>query len=205
MFLPFYGMLSAFFLLLVQSPLAAQTLEDPVTKVTFPLQIVIQKGENSYTLQATGMATKTRFYNKEYTVVHYMQEPPINDAQMLMHDITSDDKTKQLTIHWVRSASAQQIQDSFLEAFHTELQPRDYVPIENEINQFISLFNQPAHLDDEYVIRWLRGGIIEVKINGRERGIFRNIAFAKALWGLWFGPDSMVDSKKLTSLVLKNK
>ena len=69
-----------------------------------------------------------------------------------------------------------------------------------KLTHFIGFFNQDVQKGDEQILRWIPGGYVEVLINGKAAGNITNHDFAKALWSIWFGQNSVVDRNSLVSM-----
>lgn len=57
--------------------------------------------------------------------------------------------------------------------------------------------------NQQYVLRWLPGGTILSTIQGEEKPAITNDTFARILWPIWLGPDSVVDRDDLVARIAK--
>ena len=112
-----------------------------------------------------------------------------------------DDKAHQLTMKWVYPAPLDKVKDGYVESFKNVLADQEYTKVQNEIDQFIGFYKQDIQKGDEHILRWLPGGNVDVIFNGNKVGSIKNLDFAKALWGIWFGPSPAVNKDNLTSLM----
>lgn len=190
------------FTCLFASGLNAQenTVVDRSTRESFPSEVSFEANGKQYDLQATGVATRKKMIVKVYSVAHYLQKgiSKSNYADKLQ-SIMSDDTAKQLSIKWLRDIGADKVQGGFEESFHKVLQGQGYAHLKGEINNFLQFFNQGVRKGDESVIRWLPGGYVEVLLNGTKVGSLTSADFAKALWSIWFGQNSVVNRNDLIS------
>lgn len=177
-------------------------VRESTTGVDFPSEVSFEYKGKSFKLQITGEATRKKFFVSVYNVAHYLQEGAVMSfGANKIQTILNEDTAKQLTFKWVRTVEAAKVKEGYDESFKKTLSPHEYAQLQNEISQFLSYFNQEVKKGDEHVLRWLPGGNIEVIIKGNTVGTISNPSFAKALWSIWFGDKSVVDSEKLVSLL----
>lgn len=179
---------------------AQNDVSDESTGVAFPSEVSFDHAGKEFHLQLTGVATRRKLIIKVYSVAHYLQADAAKNKSDILQAIMQDDNAKQLTIKWVRSATVDQVQNGYQESFQKAVSASEYDQLKNDINKFTSLFTQAAQKGDEYILRWLPGGYVEVLINGKEAGSITNKEFAKGLWSIWFGSDSVVNRDRLISL-----
>lgn len=172
----------------------AEDIRDSSTGPTFPKEVSFTQNGKEYQLQATGVATRKKFIVKVYTVAHYMQ--PGTKEQILQ-----DGLAKQLSIKWVHEAPAAKIVEGYRESFKNVFSDSEAAQLRNEIDSYIQLFRQDLRKGDEQTLRWLPGGNLEVLLNGKSVGHITSVPFVKGLWSIWFGPKSVVDRNKMTSLM----
>jgi hypothetical protein len=178
---------------------AQETLMDTSTQAAFPRDVSFESQGKQYQLQATGVATRKKLVFKVYSVAHYLQKGADKPKGDKIQEIMSDDNAKQLTLKWMRDVDPEKVQEGFQESFHKAFSGQESAQLKNEINHFVQFFNQGAHKGDEFVLRWLPGGYIEVLINDHKIGSISNKEFAQRLWSLWFGDHSVVNRDDLIS------
>ncbi len=176
---------------------AQTTVVDSSTGESFPREISFDHEGKSYQLQATGVATRKKFFVKVYSVAHYLQAGAAKGGADILSVIMQDNNAKQLTIKWVRNVEAAKVQDGFRESLSASEQANQ----QGDINKFVQWFSRDVQKGDEHVLRWLPGGYVEVLLNGTKVGSLTNPAFAKGLWSIWFGENSVVDRNSLISLI----
>lgn len=177
------------------------TVQDESTGITFPSEVSFQAGGKDYRLKATGVATREKFFVKVYSVAHYMQNPAEIAGNDKFQAIVNSDQAKQLTMKWNRAVPADKIQEGFHDSFAKELSDADQAKLKPQIDAFVAFFSSEAKKGEEYNIRSLPGGTIEVLIGGKSVGKITNADFAKAVWGIWFGENKVVKRDRLVSLM----
>jgi len=185
--------------LMSASAFAAEEVRDLSTGAVFPPTVTFEDNGKTYNLQATGVSTRKKFFVKVYSIASYLQEGAHKNGGDIIREILQDDNAKQLTLKWVRNAPVDKVKEGYVESFR-EVLGSDYPKMQGQVDQFIQLFNNEIKKDDEHVLRWMPGGLIEVFINGHQVGSFTNKDFAKALWSIWFGQKSVVNRDALVSL-----
>ncbi len=195
----FFKLFTLFFCFLSLCLYAEGEIRDNSTGVAFPKQISFEHDGKQFNLNATGVATRKKFFVKVYSVASYLQNVAEQAGSDKFQAFMQDDNAKQLTIIWVHDASAPQIQNGYRESFSKVLSESQYNQLQNEIEKFLRFFNRDAQKGNEHMLRWLPGGYVEVLINGKKVGSMTNPAFAQALWSIWFGPGSVVDRNNLVS------
>ncbi|MGA8164776.1 MAG: chalcone isomerase family protein [Waddliaceae bacterium] len=177
---------------------ANEMIEDKTTGKTFPVNVTFTYEGNGYDLKATGAATRKKLFIKIYSIAHYMQDPSALKEGNIYDDIINSDKAKQLTAKWVRSVDQERFKKGYLASFKKAVPPQLLTQLRPTFDQFLTFFGEVSK-NDTQVIRSLPGGVVIVEINGVETGRIQNEEFAKALWSIWFGPNSIVNRKDLVS------
>lgn len=176
-------------------------IRDSSSGTSFPRDISFDDNGKTIHLQATGMAVRKKFFVKVYSMAHYLQDGASVRQGNVLQEIMNDNRAKQITMKWLHEASAEKQKEGYMETFRKVLTENEFDQLQSDINQFISYFNQDAKKGDEYIIRWLPGGKIELMMNGKRVGSLKDKNFAKALWSIWFGDKSVVNRDNLISLV----
>jgi hypothetical protein len=190
----------ALILSLFGSSHAANDITDKTTGISFPEHVTFIFNDKEYQLQATGVATRKKLVIKVYSIAHYLQEG-VTDGEDKFGTILNDNFAKQLTMKWVRDVPANKIQETYQESLKNVLGDSSSGALQEDISKFISFFGQDAKKGEEYILRWIPGGNIEVVIKGNPVGTISNVEFAKGVWSIWFGPLSVVDKSHLISLM----
>ncbi len=180
---------------------AEDTIVDQGTGQVFPREISFDAAGQTYHLQATGVATRKKFFAKVYSIASYIQDPADLQGDKFKA-ILADNKAKQLTIKWVRDVDAKKVEDAYHEGFKKALSPQEFDQLRPQIEQFLGYFKPNVHKGDEYILRWLPGGHVQVILDGEPTGEIENEEFARGLWAIWFGEKSVIpDRTALISLI----
>lgn len=185
-------------LTLAVSLYASADISDKATGQSFPSQVQFQHDGKDYNLDATGVATRKKFFVKVYSVASYLQGNA--DKSDVLLKILQDDNAKQLTLKFVHEAPVDKVQEGYRESFKNALTADQYKQMQKDIDTYVAFFNKDVQVGDEHILRWLPGGYVEVIINGNKAGTITNPEFAKGLWSIWFGPNSIVKRDDLISL-----
>lgn len=180
---------------------AENEIRDNSTGVAFPSEVNFEYNGKQYHLQATGTATRKKFFVKVYSIASYLEKGSENMNPNVLQDIMQSNKAKQLTLKWVHEAGADKVRNGYQESFHKALSDAQYNQLINPIENFIQFFNQDVQKGAEHVLRWLPDGMVQVIINGNLVGRIQNQQFAQALWSIWFGENSVVNRDQLISLM----
>ncbi len=181
--------------------IAQDTITDRSTKKSFPRSVSFEYLGKNYDLEATGVATRKKFFAKVYSVAHYMEKSDEEQRGNVFDDILNSDKAKQLTSIWVRDVGLNKVKSGYRESFQKSIGRGQIKEFDNEIDQFLSFFTSNVDTNDEHIFRWMPDGSIEVEINGEKKGEIKNERFARGLWGIWFGRSSVVNRNDLVSQI----
>jgi hypothetical protein len=127
-----------------------------------------------------------------YGIASYIEDPASVKNGDVFANIIDSKKAKQLSIIWVRDIEGKKVQDGFVESLGKVGASKQ------DIDKFVRFFGN-VHVGDSHIIRSLPDGSITVSYNGEEKGSIKNPEFAKALWSIWFGKDSVVKRDQLVS------
>lgn len=174
---------------------------DNATGLSFPRTVTFDSGGKNYKLQATGVATRKKFFVKVYSIAHYIQDATALSGNDKIAAVLNSPKAKQLTLKFDRSIDGQKVQDGYRESFSKGLSAADQSKLKSQIDTFIALFKGGVEKGDEEILRWLPDGNVEVMLKGKLVGTISGKEFARGLWEIWFGEHSVVDRDKLVSLL----
>lgn len=180
---------------------AEETFTERSSSKEFPTSIEIQNLGRTYKLQATGAAVRRKWFIKGYVIAHYMEDPVKGDQDTVLKDVFSNDKAKQLTMYWLHRLPLQLVKEGYTESLVKVLKDNELAQLQPDIDKYISFFTKDSEEGDVHKIKWLPGGHIEVIVNDKKVGGFVNPELAKAMWMMWFGPDSVVNRKALIKRV----
>jgi len=108
-----------------------------------------------------------------------------------------------LTMEFVREGGKDQIRGAYRDGFEENATKDELKGISPLVEQFLGYFTTDVKENDRFVIRWLPGGVIQAQVQGTEKPAIVNPVFARVLWSIWFGEDSIVDREDLVSRFLK--
>ena len=183
------------------SSFAEDTIVDKSTGKTFPLHVSYSLGGKEWNLTETGVSTRTKFFVKVYSVAHYLQEGGNINKSNIFTQIFNDSLAKQLTLIWVRDADSKTIRNGYLDTLKQVFSQSQLHKFQPQIDQFLGFYSDDAKVNDQHILRWAPGGILQVEINGVVKGEIINVDFAHAVWGIWLSPKSVVNRNQLVSRV----
>lgn len=183
---------------------ASETFTERSSSKEFPTTITFENLGKKYTLQATGAAVRRKWFVKGYVIAHYVENPTKGDQEVVIKDIFSNDKAKQMTMVWLHRLPLQLIREGYMETIQKVLKENEISKNKADIDKFLNFFTKDAEEGDVHYIRWLPGGNFELIINENKAGSLVNPEFSRALWLLWFGPDSVVNRKSLIKRIVQN-
>lgn len=178
-----------------------QMVTEPSTEKQFPSEVSFKQGDASYALTCTGMAVRKKAIFRVYGMVHYMQNPVKSTKEEAFAAILTDGKAKQITMEFVRDVDAPKIRETYLDSFKANAPGDQFAKIEPFVTKYVGYFTKDVKENDQFIIRWLPGGTIVAVIQGEEKPAIMDQLFAKTLWSIWFGEDSIVNRDKLVQLI----
>jgi hypothetical protein len=188
--------------LALSAGLAQETVKEPSTGKTFPTEVKFSQGGKDYALILTGVAVRKKFVFKVYGIGHYMQEPARAGKEEALKSVLADGKAKQLTMDFARTVSPTQVRDAYRDGFKENATAEELKTIQPMVDRFLAYFTSDVKENDRFTLRWLPGGTIIAIINGDEKPAITNEVFARVLWTIWFGKDSIVDREDLIERIV---
>jgi hypothetical protein len=187
--------------LLAMTSFSQEMVTEPSTEKTFPAEITLKQGGTDYTLTLTGTAVRKKMLFKVYGMAAYAQQPSKGSRDEAFKAMMTDGKAKQITMIFVRDVDAPKIRETYLDGLKNNSSKDDFKKIETVANSFVAYFTRDVKENDQFVLRWFPGGTIVAVIQGEEKPAITNELFARTLWSVWFGEDSIVDRDKLVSRI----
>ncbi len=172
---------------------------------TFPTRVAIEYNNEQRNLFLTGSTIRRKFFLKIYAMAHYLERKPgISDVsdEQIYENILEDNSTKQISMIFLRALTAKQIQNSLISGIKLNTNEEQYLQITPQLEEFIQPINGDVIENDEFIIRWLPDGTLVSIFQGEEISAIKNNGFARALWSIWFGNESVVDRKSLIKELL---
>lgn len=176
---------------------AQDMVKEPSTEKSFPSEIKITYDGQEHALKLTGLTVRKKFIIKVYGVAHYMEGPLPAGTKEAFQEILTDGKAKQLTMDFSRDVTVEQIQGAYRDGFKENATAEELKAIQPTIDKFLGYFTREVKENDQFILRWLPGGTIVPIIAGQEKPALVDKTFARILWTIWFGEDSIVDREKL--------
>jgi len=177
--------------------MSQQTVTEPSTGKTFPKEVTFKRGESSYMATLTGVAVRKKLIFKVYGMAHYMQDPIKGSKNDVFKSILTDGRAKQIDMIFVRDVDLGKIQEAYRDGFKNNSTADELRTIDQQIKTFLGFFTKDVKENDEFILRWLPGGTIVAVVQGEEKPAITDLTFAKVLWTIWFGEDSIVDREDL--------
>ncbi|MBA4311154.1 MAG: hypothetical protein C0417_00840 [Chlorobiaceae bacterium] len=196
-------LLSLVFLFIPSGIFAQQTVKESSTGKYFPSEIKIKNAEKEVTLQLTGLTVRKKIIFKVYGIAHYMQDPPtVKDEEAAFIAILQEGKAKQITMDFSRDVEAIKIKEAYLDGFNSHTSKEELQKLQPLINQFTGYFTKDVKENQQFILQWLPGGTILAVLNGETKQAITDPIFARVLWTIWFGEDSIVDRDDLVSRMI---
>jgi hypothetical protein len=174
---------------------------EPSTGKKFPATVTI--GSDQPALSLTGVAVRKKFVFKVYGMAHYAQDPPSGAATDVFKALLSDGKAKQITMEFARDVDGEKIHDAYADGFKENATGEELAKIQPLVDQFVGYFAGGVKENQQFILRWLPGGVVKATICGEEKPTITNTTFARILWTIWLGEHSIVDRDDLISRVVK--
>jgi hypothetical protein len=76
--------------------------------------------------------------------------------------------------------------------------------IQPMVDQFVGFFSKEVKENQQFIVRWLPGGIVVATVAGEEKPAIASPLFARVLWSIWLGKDSIVDRDDLVARIATN-
>jgi oligoribonuclease (3'-5' exoribonuclease) len=103
---------------------------------------------------------------------------------------------------FLRALDAKQIQKSLISGIKLNTNEEEFLQILPQVEEFMHAIDEDVKTQDEFVLRWFPVGTILSIYQGKEISTIRNDGFARTLWSIWFGKESVVDRKTLVEQLL---
>jgi len=191
-------------LFLLPTLLLSQTMvKEPSTEKSFPSTLTFKSGSSEYTLNLTGLSVRKKYFFKVYGIAHYLQDAGTVSKADAFKACLADGKAKQITMDFARDVDNKSIIDTYNESFKEMATKEELASVQSSLTQYLGYFDKEVKENQQYILRWLPGGTILATIQGEEKPAITNETFARILWSIWLGPDSVVDRDDLVALMTK--
>jgi hypothetical protein len=176
------------------------TIIEPSTEKAFPRTVTFTHDGAAYSLSATGTTVRKKLFIKVYAVVHYLEGTLQGSPEARLQEVLQDGPAKQLTLDFARDVGQTQIQDAFRDGFTANATDDEFASIEPKVQRFLSFFDREITENSQLTFRWLPGGVVLTEAYGEWKEPLTDPTFARVLWTIWFGEDSIVDPEELVSI-----
>ena len=182
-------------LLFLVIPAVAGAIVEPGTEREYPDRATVEAGGQSYDLVVTGVGLREKTFMKVnvYSIVSYVAE-----GTALTGDkgagLLRVDAPKQLRMDLLRSFSRDKLINSFQEVIKDNY--KDTSAFAADMETFFAYFTDEAHEGDVLIFTYVPGIGLTTNLNGQDKGVIANTAFAEALWTVWFGAKPASDGLK---------
>ncbi|RMF61778.1 MAG: hypothetical protein D6748_00870 [Calditrichaeota bacterium] len=192
------GVLATVFLVgFLGRAIAQEMVEEPSTGKKFPAQVSFTYNDSTYNLTLTGVAVRKKFVFKVYGVAHYMETSAKMSKEEAKKAVLTDGKAKQIVMDFARGVGVGKIQGAYRESFKKNATEKELAEIQPLVDQFIGYFDKDVKENEQYVLRWLPGGVVVTIVQGEEKPAITNETFARVLWSIWLGDKSIVKRDQL--------
>lgn len=154
--------------------------------------------DGSESLLGVGLRTKTFLKVKVYAVALYVSDEALKGplaahkgkttSPAFYADLVNGDFDKRVIMKFVRDVDQKAIQDAWREVLVGADKAR--------LDTFLSFFSD-MKVGQECVLRWGKGGVLEVSVIGQQKPPIADKAFASRVFGIWLGEKPLqADIKK---------
>jgi len=133
-------------------------------------------------LVLNGAGLRKKFFVKVYAGALYLKSKS-SDADKIIQA----DEPMGIKMHWIYDGvEGKKIIDGWNSGFESGTNGKT-APIQKEIDQFNSYFENVAHSNDIFDILYQPGQGVQVLINGKLKGTIKGYEFKKAVFSIWLG------------------
>jgi len=182
---------------------AQETVKESSTGKTFPVQLTISHEGKSYPVTLTGTTVRKKVVFKVYGMAHYQQDPQPGKESDVLASTLVDGKARQITMEFVRDVDVASIQGAYRDGFEENATAEESKAIAPLVQKFLGYFTKDVKENDRFVLQWLPGGTIIAQTQGTDHPPITDPTFARVLWSIWMGEDSIVDRDELVERFVK--
>jgi len=178
-------------------------LTEPSTEKDFPAEVKFTYGSGEYSLSCTGLAVRKKFFFKVYGMAHYIEGMiKVKSEDVAYPAVLTEGKAKQIIMTFVRNVDAKTVRETYNEGFRNNSSAAEYNEMKSLVDSFLGYFSKDVKENDTFIFRWLPDGSVVVIINNEEKPAITGSLFARTLWSIWLGEDSVVDREDLVSRMI---
>ena len=183
---------------------AQENVKEPSTGKDFPGQVSFTNEGKTYTVSITGVSVRKKLVFKVYGMAHYLEKFTKGSDKEAFDALMADGNAKQITMEFARDVDAAKIKETYEESFKEHATGAELKAIKPYLDQFLGFFTQDVKENDRFILRWTPGGTITSNIIGQEKPAITDVTFARILWSIWLGEDSVVDRDDLIQRMVKD-
>ena len=147
-------------------------------------------------LLQTGIAERRLFFIPIYRMAHYMPSLTVRAS------ILDAPGPKAVQLVFLRKIGGERIQREFLQIIRKNVTGEEWSEIEDSAKAYSDPFARgDTRRGDTFSVAWVGKGTLVSHFNGTLVSSIRDPQFAKVLWSIWVGPDSVVDRNRLLQKV----
>jgi hypothetical protein len=191
-------------ILLTAAAAAQESVQEPSTGKSFPVVVKYTKNGTEYPMSLTGVAVRKKLVFKVYGMAHYAQDPVKAPKEEALGAMLVDGKARQITMDFARDVDAGKIRDAYMDGFRENATADELKSIQPLVDQFIGFFAKEVKENQQFIVRWLPGGVVVATVAGEEKPPITSPIFARVLWSIWLGKDSIVDREDLVARIATN-
>jgi len=191
-------------ILLTAAAAAQESVQEPSTGKSFPVAVKYTRNGTEYPMSLTGVAVRKKLVFKVYGMAHYAQDPVKAPKEEALGAMLVDGKARQITMDFARDVDAGKIRDAYMDGFRENATADEFKSIQPLVDQFVGFFAKEVKENQQFIVRWLPGGIVVATVAGEEKPPIASPLFARVLWSIWLGKDSIVDRDDLVARIATN-
>lgn len=145
-----------------------------------------------FRLIKTGVAERRIFFVPIYQMAHYVTD--LNAGA----DILESPGPKAVQLVFQRQIDGKRIQRNFIGIIQESVSSECWKRVESSAKAYADPFGEGVtHPGDTFIVAWLDDGTLVSHFNGHLLSVIHDPEFARALWSVWVGPNSVVDRSRL--------
>jgi hypothetical protein len=183
---------------------AQESVQEPSTGKSFPVVVKFTRNGTEYPMQLTGVAVRKKLVFKVYGMAHYAQDPVKAPKEEALGAMLVDGKARQITMDFARDVDAGKIRDAYMDGFRENATAGEFTSIQPLVDQFVGFFAKEVKENQQFIVRWLPGGVVVATVAGEDKPPITSPVFARVLWSIWLGKDSIVDRDDLVARIATN-
>jgi hypothetical protein len=191
-------------ILLAAAAAAQESVQEPSTGKSFPVVVKFTRNGTEYPMSLTGVAVRKKLVFKVYGMAHYAQDAVKAPKEEALGAMLVDGKARQITMDFARDVDPGKIRDAYMDGFRENATADEFTSIQPLVDQFLGFFSKEVKENQQFILRWLPGGVVVATVAGEEKPPLTSPVFARVLWSIWLGKDSVVDRDNLVARIATN-